>query len=160
MKKEGSYYSTKYDVNNKILYKKKGWKEFKEGKIIKVNKNKKRSKVTYNIKLNKPFKKKKIYNKILSNRLKLQKDNEEDNIFNELKELIKTKKGKGKKAMEDKYKELCSVKEKKDKKKKEKQENKIKHKNLIKLKWKAKLLLVKEKWMMHQCCTLEKNLEL
>ena len=48
---------------NNVLYKKKGWKDFKNGKIIKVNHHKVRSKVTYNLKLPKKFNGKTIYQK-------------------------------------------------------------------------------------------------
>ena len=37
------------------MVKKKGWSEFKKGKIVKVNNHKVRRKVTYNVKLNKKF---------------------------------------------------------------------------------------------------------
>ena len=50
MKKNGTYYSTKYKKGDKILYKKKGWKDFKKGEVRCVNRNKQRNKVTYNIK--------------------------------------------------------------------------------------------------------------
>ena len=69
MRENGTYYSTKYNKNDKLCLKK-GWSEFKNGKIIKVN-NHKIEKVTYNVKLNKKFNGKTIYKNILSNRLKL-----------------------------------------------------------------------------------------
>ena len=109
MKKDGTFYSTKYKKNDTILFKKKGWKEFKNGKITNVNRNKTRSKVTYDIKLDKKFKGKSIYKKIPSTRLKKpEKDgkNDDDIVLEELKELIKTKEGKGKEAMEKKFNQL------------------------------------------------------
>ena len=51
MKKNGTFYSTKYQKGDKILYKKKGWKDFKKGEVTKVNRNKQRNKVTYDIKI-------------------------------------------------------------------------------------------------------------
>jgi hypothetical protein len=134
MKKNGTYYTTKYKKDDKVLYKKKGWKEFKNGVVTKVNRNKQRSKVTYDIKLDKKFGKKSIYKKILSTRLKPYNDEDDnENILDELQELIKTKEGKGKEAMEKKFNELCKAKEKKDEKKRKKQEKKQKDKNFIKL---------------------------
>ena len=136
MRKNGTYHSTKYEKDNKILYKKKGWKEFKSGVVTKVNRNKIRSKVTYDIKLDKKFKGKSIYKKIPSTRLKKpEKDgkNDDDILLDELKELIKTKEGKGKEAMEKKFNQLVKAKEKKDAAKQKKQEKKQKDKNFMKL---------------------------
>ena len=132
MKKNGTYYSTKYQKDDKILYKKKGWDDFKKGKITNVNRNKTRSKVTYDIKLDKKFKGKSIYKKIPSTRLK-KDENQEEKVLDELKELIKTKEGKGKEAMEKKFNQLCKAKEKKDAIKNKKREKKEKEKNFMKL---------------------------
>ena len=130
MRKNGTYYTTKYKKGDKILYKKKGWKEFKKGEVIKVNRNKERSKVTYDIKIGK-----RTHKKISSNRLKKQQDNDEDEdmVLDELKELIKTKEGKGKEAMEKKFNQLVKAKEKKDLIKQKKRDKKEKNKNFIKL---------------------------
>ena len=130
MRKNGTYYNTKYKKGDKILYKKKGWKEFKKGEVFKVNRNKERSKVTYDIKIGK-----RTHKKISSNRLKKQQNNDEDEdmVLDELKELIKTKEGKGKEAMEKKFNQLVKAKEKKDLIKQKKRDKKEKNKNFIKL---------------------------
>ena len=131
MKEKGLYYSTKYKKNDKILFKKKGWKQFKKGIVTKVNHNKVRKKVSYTIKLDEKVTKKRIYNKVLSNRLK--PNEEEENILDDLEELIKLKKGKGKEAMKKKFDELCKAEEKKQEKKNKLKEKKEKEKNFIKL---------------------------
>ena len=131
MRKNGTYHSTKYKKNDKILYKQKGWKDFKNGVVTKVNCNKQRSKVTYDIKVNK-----RVHKKVLSTRLKKPEKNgknNDDSILDELKELIKTKEGKGKEAMEKKFNQLVKAKEKKDAVKQKKQEKKQKDKNFVKL---------------------------
>ena len=61
LREKGLYYSTKYNKNDIILLKQKGWKNFKKGKVVKVNRHKIRKKVTYNIKLDKKFKGKQLY---------------------------------------------------------------------------------------------------
>ena len=128
MKKNGTFYSTKYQKGDKILYKRKGWKDFKKGEVIKVNRNKQRNKVTYDIKLGK-----RTFKKIPSNRLKKQDDEKEENILEELKTLIDTKEGKGKEAMEKKFNQLVKAKEKKDAVKRKKREKKEKDKNFVTL---------------------------
>ena len=130
MKKNGTFYSTKYQKGDKILYKKKGWKEFKKGEVTKVNRNKQRNKVTYDIKI--PSLKRTL-KKIPSTRLKKQNDEKEENILEELKTLIETKEGKGKEAMEKKFNQLVKAKEKKDAIKQKKKEKKEKEKNFITL---------------------------
>ena len=126
MRNNGTYYTTKYKKGDKILYKKKGWKEFKKGEVIKVNRNKERSKVTYDIKIGK-----RTHKKISSNRLKKQQDNDEDEdmVLDELKELIKTKKVKEKKLWK-KFNQLVKAKEKKDLIKQKKRDKKKKIKTL------------------------------
>ena len=42
MIKEGTYYNTKYNKDDEVLVKLKGWDDFKKGKIIKVHRHKKR----------------------------------------------------------------------------------------------------------------------
>ena len=144
MKKNGTFYSTKYQKGNKILYKKKGWNDFKKGKITSVNRSKTRSKVTYDLKLDKKFKGKSIYKKILSGRIKNQERSPEESkdskdskdnkdIFSELQELIKTKEGAGKDAMEKKFTELCKAQEEKELLLSKKKEKKTKEKNFVKL---------------------------
>tara|TARA_B100001093_G_scaffold512045_1_gene581176 strand:+ start:5683 stop:8049 length:2367 start_codon:yes stop_codon:yes gene_type:complete len=128
MKKNGTFYSTKYQKGDKILYKRKGWKDFKKGEVIKVNRNKQRNKVTYDIKVGK-----RTFKKILSTRLKKQDDEKEENILEELKTLIDTKEGKGKEAMEKKFNQLVKAKEKKDAVKRKKKEKKEKDKNFVTL---------------------------
>ena len=135
MKKNGTFYSTKYQKGNKILFKKKGWNDFKTGKITSVNRSKTRSKVTYDLKLDKKFKGKSIYKKILSGRIKNQEEVPEDSkdskdIFSELQELIKTKEGAGKDAMEKKFAELCKAQEEKELILSKKKEKKLKRKIL------------------------------
>ena len=109
MKRDGTFHGTKYSKGDKILYKKKGWSSFQKGKITNVNKT--HSKITYNIKLITKFKGKSIYKNVLSSRIKKE---EKKDILDELQELIKTQEGSGKKAMEEKFKELCAAKEKKE----------------------------------------------
>ena len=130
MKKNGTYYSTKYQKGDKILYKKKGWKDFKKGEVTKVNRNKHRNKVTYNIKI--PGLKK-TFTKIPSTRLKKQDDEKEEDLLEELKALIDTKEGKGKEAMEKKFNQLVKAKKKKDDAKRKKREKKEKDKNFVTL---------------------------
>ena len=133
MRKNGTYYSTKYKKGDKILYKQKGWKEFKKGKVTNINSHRQRSKITYDIRLDKPVKRKRVYKKVLSNRLRSQKETEEEDVLEELQELIKAKKGKGKEAMQKKFDDLCKAKEKKEKKIQAKKEKKAKEKNFIQL---------------------------
>jgi ATP-dependent Lon protease len=135
MKKNGTYYSTKYQKGNKILYKKKGWADFKKGKVTGVNHNKTRSKVTYDVKLDKKFKGKSVYKKVLSSRIKKQEESVEDGkeVLTELQELIKIKEGKGKEAMKKKFSELCKAQEKKELVLNKKKEKKMKEKNFMKL---------------------------
>ena len=131
LREKGLYYSTKYKKNDLILLKQKGWKNFKKGKVVKVNHHKIRKKVTYNVKLDKKFKAKQLYKNILSNRIKVYEKNEE--IMEELEELIKLKNGKGSTAMKKKFNDLCKAKEKKDEKKKKMKEELEKVKNCRKL---------------------------
>jgi len=135
MRKNGTYYSTKYQKGNKILYKQKGWTDFKKGEITNINRNKKKSKVTYDVKLDKKFKGKSIYKKVLSTRIKKQDESHGDGkeVLSQLEELIKTKEGKGKEAMEKKFNELCKAQEKKELILNKKKEKKIKEKNFVKL---------------------------
>ena len=133
MKKNGTYYSTKYQTGDKILYKKKGWNDFKKGNVVTVNRNKTISKVTYDVKLDKKFKGKRIFKKIASARIKKQEELGGKELLSDLQELIKVKKGKGKDAMVKKFSELCEAQEKKElvlSKKKEKKEKEV---NFIKL---------------------------
>ena len=131
LRDKGLYYSTKYEKNDIITVKLKGWKNFKKGKVIKVNHHKIRKKVTYNIKLDKKFKEKQLYKNIPSNRIKVYEKNE--NIMDELETLIKLKNGKGTEAMKKKFNDLCKAKEKKDAKKKKMKEELEKVKNCRKL---------------------------
>ena len=131
LREKGLYYSTKYKKNDLILLKQKGWKNFKKGKVVKVNHHKIRKKVTYNVKLDKKFKAKQLYKNILSNRIKVYEKNEE--IMEELEALIKLKNGKGSTAMKKKFNDLCKAKEKKDEKKKKMKEELEKVKNCRKL---------------------------
>ena len=114
LREKGLYYSTKYDKNDIILLKQKGWKNFKKGKVVKVNRHKIRKKVTYNIKLDKKFKGKQLYKNVLSNRIKVYEKNED--IMEELETLIKLKNDKGSEAMKKKFNDLCKAKEKKERK--------------------------------------------
>ena len=132
LREKGLYYSTKYDKNDIILLKQKGWKNFKKGKVVKVNRHKIRKKVTYNIKLDKKFKGKQLYKNVLSNRIKVYEKNED--IMEELETLIKLKNDKGSgEAMKKKFNDLCKAKEKKIKKKKKIKEEQEKVKNCRKL---------------------------
>jgi ATP-dependent Lon protease len=128
MKRDGTFHGTKYSKGDKILYKKKGWSSFQKGKITNVNKT--HSKITYNIKLITKFKGKSIYKNVLSSRIKKE---EKKDILDELQELIKTQEGSGKKAMEEKFKELCAAKEKKELAISKKKDKKITEKNVFML---------------------------
>ena len=133
MRKNGTYYATKYQKGDKILYKKKGWDEFKKGQVTNVNRHKHRSKVTYDIKLNKSYKPPRIHKKIPSTRLKKQETEDEEDPLAELEELMKLKKNKGSEAMKKKFEELSKAKEKRDAKKQKKKEAKLKEKNFHEL---------------------------
>jgi ATP-dependent Lon protease len=138
MKKDGTYYNTKYEINQKVLIKMKGWDDFKNGKIHKVHKNSKRTRVKYDILLDKKYKGKKLYKTILSRNIKsnekdyAKKENEEDELMNELKQLIDAKKN-GDDGLIKKFEELSKAKVKKDEKKNKKKEEKIKEKNFFHL---------------------------
>lgn len=133
LRDKGLYYSTKYEKNETILFKLKGWKNFKKGKIVKVNHHKVRKKVTYNIKLDKQYTGKKLYKNILSNRIKKFEEEEEMDVMDELESLIKLKKNEGSEAMKEKFDELCKAKEKKEKEKQKKKDEEEKVKNCRKL---------------------------
>ena len=60
-KRDGTYYNTKYKLKDKVQVKLAGWDGLKEGKIVKVHKNKKRRLVKYDVKLNKKYKGKQLY---------------------------------------------------------------------------------------------------
>ena len=81
MKENGTYYNTKYQKENNVLLKLKNWKEFKKGVVTKVHRNKKKRLVKYNIKLNNKYKGKRLYENISSNRMKSQKDYEDEEIM-------------------------------------------------------------------------------
>ena len=133
MRQEGTYYTTKYKLKEKVLMKNPGWDSLKEGRITKIYRNKKPRLVKYDIKLTKKYKGKQLYKKVPSRRIKPSEENEEKELLNELKRLINTKSGKGKEAMEKQFEKLSKAQEKKDKAKQKKKEEKEKHKNLMKL---------------------------
>ena len=89
MKENGTYYSTKYQKGDNVLLKLKNWKEFKKGVVTKVHCNKRKRLVKYDIKLNNKYKGKRLYENISSNKMKSQKDYEDEEVMNELKTLIK-----------------------------------------------------------------------
>lgn len=131
MRENGTYYTTKFKKGESVLYKKKGWKDFLKCKIIKVNHNKVRSKVTYDLKLPKNYTEPRIFKNISSRKLK--KIDSDENVLDELKTLMELKKNKGNKAMQKKFEQLCKEQEKKDMKKKKEKEKKQKGKNFRKL---------------------------
>ena len=133
MKEDGTYYSTKYKLKEKVQMKNPGWDGLKEGKIVKVHRNKKPRLVKYDIRLKQKYKGKMLYKKVPSRRIKPSEENEEKELLNELKKLINTKSGKGKEAMEKQFQKLSKAQEKKEKAKQKKREEKEKHKNLMKL---------------------------
>ena len=139
MKKEGTYYATKYKKDDIIVLKMKGWDDFKKGKIQRVHKRTKRMRAKYDIVLDKKYKGKKIYKGILSRNIKSfdkhKKENseqEEDALLNELKQLLDAKK-EGDEVLQKKFDELAKAKAKKDEKLKKKKEEKLKKKNFMSL---------------------------
>ena len=133
MKEDGTYYNTKYKLKDKVLMKLPGWDGLKQGRIVKVHRNKKPRLVKYDIKLTKKYKGKQLYKKVPSRRIKSSEENEEKELLKELKKLIDTKSGKGKEAMEKQFEKLSKAQEKKEKAKQKKKEEKEKHKNLMQL---------------------------
>ena len=133
MKEDGTYYSTKFKLKDKVLMKLPGWEGLKPGKVVKVHRNKKPRLVKYDIKLTKKYKGKQLYKKVPSKRIKSSEENEEKELLSELKKLIDTKSGKGKEAMEKQFEKLSKAQEKKQKEKQKKREEKEKHKNLMQL---------------------------
>ena len=136
MRENGTYYSTKYNKDDKILLKLKGWDEFKKGIVTKVHRNKQRRLVKYNIKLDKKYKGKKIYEKVSSRKMKsFTKSNKENaDILGDLKTIIESNKNGGNDAMLKKLGELTKAQEKRDAAKKKKKEAKEKEKNFSTLK--------------------------
>jgi len=144
MKTNGTYYSTKYKVKDKVQMKLPGWDGLKDGIIKKIHRNKKPKLVKYDIKLKTKYKGKTFWKKIPSRRIKPSEENEEKELLNELKRLIDTKSGKSKKAMEKQFEKLTKAQEKKDKEKEKTLQEKKKQKNLTKLR-----KLLREKNMMN-----------
>ena len=133
MKEDGTYYTSKYKLKDKVLMKLPGWDGLKQGRIVKVHRNKKPRLVKYDIKLLKKYKGKQLYKKVPSKRIKSSEEDEEKELLKELKKLIDTKSGKGKEAMEKQFEKLSKAQEKKEKAKQKKKEEKEKHKNLMQL---------------------------
>ena len=144
MKTNGTYYSTKYKVKDKVQMKLPGWNGLKNGIIKKIHRNKKPKLVKYDIKLKTKYNGKTFWKKVPSRRIKPSEENEEKELLNELKRLIDTKSGKSKKAMEKQFQKLTKAQEKKDKEKEKNLQEKKKHKNLTKLR-----KLLREKNMMN-----------
>ena len=136
MRENGTYYSTKYNKDDKILLKLKGWDDFKKGIVTKVHRNKQRRLVKYNIKLDKKYKGKKIYEKVSSRKMKSFTKSKKDNadILGDLKTIIESNKNGGNDAMLKKLGELTKAQEKRDAAKKKKKEAKEKEKNFSTLK--------------------------
>jgi len=138
LKKDGEFYNTKYNKNDKVLVKLKGWNDFKKGKVSRVHKRSKRMRAKYDVTLEKKYKGKKIHKGLLSRNLKpysseqKKEDNTEDSLLRELKQLIDAKK-EGSDVLQKKFDELAKVKEKKDEKKKKKKEERRKRKNFFEL---------------------------
>ncbi len=133
MRENGTYHTTKFKLKEKVQMKNPGWDSLKEGKIVKIHRNKKPRLVKYDIRLKEKYKGKILYKKVPSRRIKPSEENEEKELLNELKKLINTKSGKGKEAMEKQFQKLSKAQEKKEKAKQKKREEKEKHKNLMKL---------------------------
>ena len=133
MRENGTYHTTKFKLKEKVQMKNPGWDSLKEGKIVKIHRNKKPRLVKYDIRLKEKYKGKTLYKKVPSRRIKPSEENEEKELLNELKKLINTKSGKGKEAMEKQFQKLSKAQEKKEKAKQKKREEKEKHKNLMKL---------------------------
>ena len=133
---------SKYKKGDTVEVKVKGWDKFYKGKIVKVNekknKEKKKKFYTYNIKLdedeNDDENEYEIVKNVKSDRIKgFDKESMEyKQIIDEFKELIKTKKGKSKKAYQQKLDKLVKTNEKREKKIKMKKEKQRKTKNFKK----------------------------
>jgi ATP-dependent Lon protease len=139
MKKDGTYYNTKYNKNDKVLIKMKGWDDFKQGKIQRVHKRSRSMRAKYDIILIKKYKGKKVYKSILSRNIKSldkhksdKNDKEEDTLLNELKQLLDAKK-EGDSVLQNKFDELAKAKAKKDEKIQKKKDAKLKEKNFFNL---------------------------
>ena len=139
MKENGTYYSTKHKKDDKIFLKMKGWDDFKSGKIQRVHKKNRRMRAKYDIILDKKYKGKKIYKGILSKNIKSyktykseNKEEEEDALLNELKQLLDAKK-EGDDVLQKKFDELAKAKANKDEKLRKKKEAKQKQKNFVSL---------------------------
>tara|TARA_B100000963_G_scaffold67943_1_gene56096 strand:- start:3405 stop:5864 length:2460 start_codon:yes stop_codon:yes gene_type:complete len=133
MRENGTYHTTKFKLKQKVQMKNPGWDELKQGKVVKIHRNKKPRLVKYDIRLTKKYKGKYLYKKVPSKRIKSIEENEEKELLKELKKLIDTKSGKGKEAMEKQFEKLTKAQEKKEKAKQKKREEKEKHKNLMQL---------------------------
>ena len=133
LKKDGEFYNTKYKKNDDVLVKLKGWDDFKKGKVSRVHKRSKRMRAKYDVTLEKKYKGQKMYKGLLSRNMKpyssekKSKDDTEDALLKELKQLIDAKK-EGSEVLQKKFDELAKVKEKKDEKKRKKKEEKRKRK--------------------------------
>ena len=138
LKKDGEFYNTKYNKNDVVLVKLKGWDDFKKGKVTRVHKRSKRMRAKYDVTLEKKYKGQKIYKGLLSRNMKpysdkqKDKDDTEEALLKELKQLIDAKK-EGSEVLQKKFDELAKVKEKKDEKKRKKKEEKKKKKNFFEL---------------------------
>jgi len=132
---------SKYKKGDSVEVKVKGWDKFYKGKVIKVNekknKEKKKKFYTYNVKLDEDDDDENEYEivkNVRSDRIKgFDKESMEyKQIIDEFKELVKTKKGKSKKAYQQKLDKLVKTNEKREKKLKMKKEKQRKTKNFKK----------------------------
>jgi len=119
-----------FNVGDEVMVKDKGWDEYYDGVIINICNN-----GSYHIKLDsKELDKRKwkgIKEKYIRPRKK-KKEDQESLVIDELKELVKIRKKKGKKAMIKQFDKFMEIGEKKEKKKKRAADKKEKAKNIIK----------------------------
>ena len=115
-----------YKKGDKVMVKCEGWKKAKKGVIKKVRTN------TCRIKCDGKIIKKLEWKYIYP--LEDDENNEDEKIFNEMKELMELKKQKGDTAMIKRFDEMIQVKKKKDEEKRKKLEKKEKDENMKKFK--------------------------
>ena len=125
---------SKYEKGDRVQVKLKDWDKFYDGTVVKVNKKNKKILNTYNIRLddNEYELCKRVKSRYMKKSKKENEHDEEKKLLDDLKELIKTKKGKNKKAMEKHFESLSQAYDKKMKKVEEEKNKKKKQTNLKK----------------------------
>ena len=74
MRENGTYHTTKFKLKEKVQMKNPGWDSLKEGKIVKIHRNKKPRLVKYDIRLKEKYKGKIVYKKVSSRRIKASEE--------------------------------------------------------------------------------------